>query len=91
MNPLGIYTPKAGYKVLSSRGDLGVQRWWWKKVWKFKCPSKSHIFIWLLLNNKVLTWDILQKRNKHGPRRCPMCKENEETNFHLIMSCPYSI
>ena len=25
------------------------------------CPSKVCIFMWLLLNNKIPTWDILQR------------------------------
>lgn len=44
-----------------------------------------------MLNNKAPTWNNLQKGNKQGPRRCPLCKVNEETNWHLIMTCPYAI
>jgi hypothetical protein len=73
LKPLGTYTHKEGYKALASQGDMGVQKWWWKKISRFKCPSKSCVFSWLLLNNKVLTWDNFQKRNKHGPGWCILC------------------
>jgi hypothetical protein len=52
LNPLGSYTHKDGYKVLSTQGDMAAQMWRWKKVWRFKCPYKYHTFIWLLLNKK---------------------------------------
>jgi hypothetical protein len=61
--PSGIYTPKLGYLKLNS--DL-LQResvWWWGKLWKLNCPAKTRLFMWNVLNNKVSTWDILQKRN----------------------------
>eukprot|EP01018_Ginkgo_biloba_P020280 Gb_31029 [translate_table: standard] len=28
-----------------------------------------------------------QRRGKHGPSRCPLCKENEETIYHLLLTC----
>jgi hypothetical protein len=60
-------------------------------VWKFICPSKEHTFIWNLLNNKALTLDNLQKRNTNGVGRCPFCNECEETNYHLVLTLPFSI
>jgi hypothetical protein len=62
----------------------------WKKVWRLKCPSKAHIFMWLLLNNKVLSWDNLQKRNTQCPGWCIFCTDSEETNFHLNISYAFS-
>jgi len=53
-NHIGVYTPKTDYKVISLKEDFGDLMWWWKKVWNFKCPSKSHVFMWLVLNNKNL-------------------------------------
>eukprot|EP01018_Ginkgo_biloba_P034237 Gb_24170 [translate_table: standard] len=32
-----------------------------------------------------------QKRGKHGPGRCPLCNENEETIHHLLLTCAYSV
>jgi hypothetical protein len=60
-------------------------------VWKFKFPLKTHISMWPFLNNKALTWDIIQKINAHGPRRCPLICGNEKANYHLIMICPCTI
>jgi hypothetical protein len=89
-NPTSKYTPKFGYIVLSSRDGLGNWVWWSRKLWKFKCPSKAHIFMWLLLDKKTITWNILQKRNSHGHVWCPLCYNDEESNTHLIMLYPYT-
>jgi hypothetical protein len=60
-NPNGLYTPKAGYTQLNI--DLLQQEpsWWWKAVWKQKCPLKAHLFLWCLIKNKVPTWDNMRK------------------------------
>jgi hypothetical protein len=34
---------------------------------------------------------VNQLGSPHGPSRCSLCKENEETIIHLLMSCAYSI
>jgi hypothetical protein len=46
--------------------------------------------MWVLLNNKALTWDILQKQSFKGPSRCCLCEADLETNFRLTVSWPYS-
>jgi hypothetical protein len=44
----------------------------------------------LLLSNNALTWEILKKRNTHGPRQCSLCCSDEESNNHFIMIGPYT-
>jgi hypothetical protein len=41
MNPFWVYTPKSGYLAISSEGGQRNAEWWWRKVRKFKCPSKA--------------------------------------------------
>jgi hypothetical protein len=47
--------------------------------------------MWLFLINKALSWEILYKMITYCLRRCPLCKENEESNFNLIMTCSSDI
>ena len=47
--------------------------------------------MWLLLNNKAPTWDILQKRSYEGHGQCCLCKVDSENNTHLIMSCAFTL
>ena len=44
----------------------------------------------ILLSNKALTWDVLRRKGREGPRRCFLCKEVEGSNFHLAVDCTYT-
>lgn len=59
--------------------------------WKAVCSTKIILFTWLVFHNKNLTWDNLQKRNWSGSTICPLCKSNEESNFHIFLICPHSL
>jgi hypothetical protein len=55
-------------------------------VWKLKVPSRIHIFLWLLANNKTLTRDNLAKRKNLKDLTCVFCNELE-TVHHLFFDC----
>ena len=63
---------------------------WWKNLWKAEGPLKDKLTLRLTLNNKLLTWDNLQKRGWKGPNRCALCFSDEETVTHLFHSCSYA-
>jgi hypothetical protein len=88
-SPSGIYSPKLGY--LKYNSDLGLREpvWWWRNLWKVKSPAKTRLFMWNVLQNKVLTWDNLQKRNFVGPGWCSLCKSEGETILHLFLNCRF--
>eukprot|EP00253_Pinus_taeda_P013002 PITA_13002 len=54
---------------------------------KASCPPK---FIYFVFYNKNLSWENLRKRSWHGPSRCPLCGNDEETNLHLFIKCTSS-
>ena len=68
----GKYRRKEGYAQLMNR-ELDLI-WWWKLVWKLKCPLKTKIFSWFILYGKALTWDVLSMKGREGPGRCYLCK-----------------
>ena len=59
LDPEGVYTPKAGYLKLSAEVGVREEVWWWRSLWKVKCPSKARLFMWCVLENRVPTCDIL--------------------------------
>ena len=59
-------------------------------MWKIQCPLKTIITKWIALSNKLLTWEMLQKRGFEGPRIFPLCKSNDETSSHIFTSCSYA-
>ena len=69
------YQPNLGSRLFST-------------LWSNLLPRKIGCFTWLVLKNKILTWDNLQKRGKIGPGICSMCFANDETVHHIFSSCP---
>jgi hypothetical protein len=43
-SPLGNYTPKLGYITLNFDLQQGETTWWWRGLWKIKCPQKEKKF-----------------------------------------------
>ena len=52
-------------------------------------PLKIILFGWLVLKNKVLTWDNIKKRTWLGLGRCVLCGAFEENINHLFTSCDF--
>ena len=62
----------------------------WTKAWIKGLIPKINIFFWILLQNKILTIDNLQKRGINVVNRCSLCKEDYEDRDHLFLNCTYS-
>ena len=52
---------------------------------------KIHCFLWLCLDNRITTWNILVKRGWHGPNICSLCGKAEETVNHLFIVCHFGM
>jgi hypothetical protein len=83
-NSSGIYSVQSMYVVVNNRG---VRQLFTPVMWKIKVPSRIHLFLWLLNNNKTLTKDNLAKRRKvDDGTSCLFCNEQESVN-HLFFHC----
>jgi hypothetical protein len=52
-------------------------------MWGISVPSRVHIFLWLLANNKTLTRDNLSRRKSLDDKTCLFCNELESIS-HLF-------
>ena len=86
----GDFMAKLGYKTWVGENFQGEMEEWWKQLWKVEVPLKAKVTLWLTLNNKILTWDNLQKRGWNGPNWCALCNSNEENVSHLFNFCSYA-
>lgn len=57
------YSARLGYKQQFPTNPYGRVSWW-KEIWKKQELKKIHIFLWLALKNKVLTWAAVQRRGR---------------------------
>jgi hypothetical protein len=82
-NSTGIYSVQSLYGMVNNRG---VKQVFTPAMWKIPAPSRLHIFLWLLANNKTLTRDNLAKRRRVEDDTCLFCSEQEYVR-HLFFEC----
>jgi hypothetical protein len=63
---------------------------WQKKLWNWDCALKTKKIIWLSVENKILTWDNLQRKGWFGPSICLLCLNKPETIKHLLVNCSFT-
>jgi hypothetical protein len=86
----GMLTVKNVYTALSKKlWPLQIVGWR-KHLWSWDLPYKIKLFTWLVVENKLLTWENLQKRGWIGPSICPLCLLEEETGLHLFVHCSFA-
>jgi hypothetical protein len=72
--------------IISAKGIIKVD-FWKQRLQKRKIQLKVKVFACLAMEEKILTWDILQKRGWKGPGYCSLCKvDNESINHIFIIS-----
>lgn len=62
----------------------------WKAIWKSKTPSKVFFFLWTACRNRIPTIDLLGTRGMCLTNVCSLCLANEESAYHILMSCAYA-
>lgn len=65
-------------------------RWWHTTLWRIKIARKIKYFIWLTMNNKILTWDALQHCGFTGLGRCIFFRVALESTEHMFGRCSFS-
>lgn len=62
----------------------------WAKAWMKGMTPKVNIFFWILLQNKVLTLDNLQKRGMIIINHCALYKNDRKSVDHIILHCQFA-
>ena len=62
----------------------------WNDLWRNSQWMKIKLFMWVVHQNKILTWENLLKRGFVGPSKCHLCGLQEETIEHLLNLCPFT-
>jgi hypothetical protein len=52
-----------------------------QNLWDWDLAPKLKLFTWLIMENKILTWDNLQHRGWSGPSIFSLCFKNPETGL----------
>ena len=80
-----ILSTKNVYNALISTLDYPTVGGWKLNLWKWNIQLKIKLFIWLDGNQKVLTWDTLQRKGWEGPGICILCNiKSKDIDYLLI-------
>jgi len=86
----GVVTSKLVYDYLSAMKNVNLSKWWGHSIWSWNVPLKIKCFIWLVLHNRILTWDNLRRRDWKGSGICSLCRTNMESIPHLFIQCSFA-
>jgi len=84
------FTTKNVYEAIISILNFQNIKNWHKRIWKGNIQLKIKLFLWLTVENNILTWKILQQRGWLGPGLCHFCKISCEDNAHLFIQCNFT-
>jgi len=70
----GLLTTKNVYNALAAELWKNKIGGWRRKLWAWDFPQKIKLFSWLLIEDKLLTWNNLHKRGWKGSGLCQLCK-----------------
>ncbi|KAK1310061.1 hypothetical protein QJS10_CPA08g01032 [Acorus calamus] len=88
-SPSRGYTVKVGY-VWWSKDKPGNQEMEEQTpvLWRWRLPCKIKIFVWLVLQNRLLTKVYRAKWRPNDLTECGLCLGEPETVEHLLLTCP---
>ena len=75
--------------MLSNLGT-GLECWWYRYLWKWLIPLKIKLLCWLMMENKILTWDNFIRKEGNGPNICSLCFMDAESVEHFMDDCKFT-
>ncbi|KAL7248212.1 hypothetical protein ACSBR2_003009 [Camellia fascicularis] len=85
-SPDGLFTSKSAY-LLSKNFSTTHPLSSWDWVWKLPTRPRVTHFIWLALQQRLPTKDLLHSRNITLDSSCQLCGSSPETILHALRDC----
>ena len=83
----GVFSVSSAYKIQF----MGcIQEPTVCSVWKSQSEQKVKVYMWLLLQIRNWTADILAARGWSHSSTCCFCDQSMEADVHLLLQCPYA-
>jgi zinc-binding in reverse transcriptase len=86
-NAAGHFTTKSAYKFIADTPH--VQEHYFR-IWEVRAPTRVQIFIWLVMQNRILTIDNLIKTECIMINMYYPCREHSESIQHLLNDCIFT-
>jgi len=83
----GAYSTSSAYMIQFRGSHRKFQH---ELIWKARLENKCKIHAWILMHDKILAADNLQKRGWLHQEHCVLCNSPLETGLHLSLLCPFA-
>ncbi|KAI4975347.1 hypothetical protein ZWY2020_048954 [Hordeum vulgare] len=83
----GAYSARSAY-LFQFEGMINYSLY--SSIWRTWAPPKCKIFLWMAMQRKILTADVLLLRGWDNNYFCPLCIRCLETATHLLSECSWS-
>lgn len=84
----GAFSCSSAYHTMQ---ESGIMSMYYKVLWKLRVPMKVKIFLWLMIEDKILTQEVLTSRGCAVTPGCVLCRDPQvETRDHMLANCAYS-
>ncbi|CAN1162598.1 Putative ribonuclease H protein At1g65750 [Linum perenne] len=85
----GSFSIKSAYSIVcrfapSSSHDM------WSQIWSWKGPNRIRCFLWLAIQDKLLTNCSRVRRHLAGDAACSLCQHPEESAAHVLRDCRFA-
>ncbi|CAN1791846.1 Putative ribonuclease H protein At1g65750 [Linum perenne] len=85
----GRFSVKSAYKILLSRPSIPTSDMW-MSVWRWRAPNRIRHFLWLAIQQKLLTNDERRRRNMTSIADCEFCRHPTESALHVLRDCSFA-
>lgn len=82
----GIFTGKSAYHATSHHG-FNKEDQTWSLAWKWQGPQCIHMFLWLVLHDRLKTNGELQRRHIVAGSGCARCGASLENTLPVLRDC----
>lgn len=84
----GTYSANSVYRAMVEGGKT---RWSFNEIWKGWAPPKVQLHLYLLLQDRILTREVLVRRGFQCESQCATCNSGlMESAIHLVYHCSYA-
>lgn len=83
-----VYTAKSSYMTMVGGGKT---KWPFMEIWSSKAPQTVKFFAVMMLKDKLLSHEVMERRHIHCELKCVVCNDcPKKSSLHLLFLCAYA-
>ncbi|CAN1830979.1 Putative ribonuclease H protein At1g65750 [Linum perenne] len=82
----GLFSIKSAYRIICKLENSKLEDPW-LSVWKWGGPNRIKFFLWLVVQEKIMTNSVRLRRHFTTDESCDSCPGRAETVLHVLRDC----